>query len=208
MLKYWQRLVTDNANSIAKKVYVELLQLHNAGWKNWVSNVHKILEDCCPKAWMEQKFEKISQIDIVHKYLCNIYQEDWKTNILKQPKMRTYALFKFNFELESYLVNIRDFKLRRVLTRFRLSNHDLEIEVGRHKGLPVEERYCRRCTEGAIESEIHFVCECPAYFDLRNDFLQIVDFVDVDFVYIMIHADFQLAKLLLKMFKRRGSITI
>jgi hypothetical protein len=31
------------------------------------------------------------------------------------------------------------------MARFRLSGHNLRIEIGRHEGLPRNERFCRRC---------------------------------------------------------------
>ena len=55
-----------------------------------------------------------------------------------ESKLRTYAIFKKGFE--KYLVNVRNTCERKLITKFRLSNHRLMIETGRHKGLPVEER--------------------------------------------------------------------
>ena len=42
------------------------------------------------------------------------------------------------------------------------------IELGRHKKLSVEERVCKKCNNNAVEDEIHFLCECPMYDDLRK----------------------------------------
>ena len=42
------------------------------------------------------------------------------------------------------------------------------IELGRHKNLSVEERVCKKCNNSAVEDEIHFLCECPMYDDLRK----------------------------------------
>ena len=60
-----------------------------------------------------------------------------------------------------------------MLTRFRLSNHVLEIEKGRHckPKLPVEERICRICNNNTIEDEYHFICVCPAYQTLRQEYI-------------------------------------
>ena len=48
------------------------------------------------------------------------------------------------------------------------SDHDLMIELGRHKKLCVEEGVCKKCNNNAVEDEIHFLCECPMYDDLRK----------------------------------------
>ena len=55
------------------------------------------------------------------------------------------------------------FKDRQRLTKFRCSDHNLEIEVGRHKGIEVNDRQCQICDLNRVEDEAHFLCECPAY---------------------------------------------
>ncbi|MCO5570832.1 hypothetical protein L7F22_024560 [Adiantum nelumboides] len=58
-------------------------------------------------------------------------------------------------------------RLRASIFQLRVSSHQLEIESGRARGIPREERTCRiRLTE--VESEEHFVTRCPAYTELRE----------------------------------------
>ena len=52
------------------------------------------------------------------------------------------------------------------MTKLKLSNHKLMIEVGRHKNIDKENRLCPTCS--AIETEINFLAECPLYSDLRS----------------------------------------
>lgn len=64
-------------------------------------------------------------------------------------------------------------KLRYVITRWRLSNHDLEIEKGRRRDIPRELRVCDRCE--TLEDEDHVIFHCPRYEDVRQnhrEFLQ------------------------------------
>ena len=84
-------------------------------------------------------------------------------------KLRFYKLFKTSFGKEPYLDHIKDFRLRKILTKFRCSDHTLEIEVGRHKNLKVEDRVCKLCDNGDVESEMHFLAFCPAYTQIRNN---------------------------------------
>ena len=55
------------------------------------------------------------------------------SNVHLNPKLRTYCQYKNVFECENYLLYIKNFKLRQCLTKFRISDHVLEIEKGRHK---------------------------------------------------------------------------
>ena len=66
---------------------------------------------------------------------------------------------------------------RIALSRLRVSCHSLEIEVGRYKKptpTPPESRLCRHCH--LVEDEIHFLCDCVQFIDLREDLLQTASF--------------------------------
>ena len=85
-------------------------------------------------------------------------------------KLRTYKLFKHQFQLEKYLLCINITKHRIALTKLRVSSHCLAIETGRHHkptSLPVDQRLCVEC--GVLEDEVHFLCDCVRYSFLRED---------------------------------------
>ena len=72
--------------------------------------------------------------------------------------MRTYVKFKSKFELEKYLVVLKDINIRKNLSKLRISAYNLNIVVGRHKRptkLPVNEIICCLCHE--IEDKFHYV---------------------------------------------------
>jgi len=64
-----------------------------------------------------------------------------------------------------YASHIYDFNLceeyRTLLTRWRLSCHDLEIETGRYKNIQSELRLCSLCS--TLEDEHHVFFNCPRY---------------------------------------------
>ena len=63
-------------------------------------------------------------------------------------------------------------------SRLRVSNHKLEIELGRFKNIPPEERYCRLCNLNQVEDKFHFIMSCSVYSEHREQlFQQIKDFV-------------------------------
>ena len=55
--------------------------------------------------------------------------------------------FKTHHELEEYLTVVKNFKQRNLLTKVRISNHDLEIEKERYVGgyRKPEKRKCFHC---------------------------------------------------------------
>ena len=62
--------------------------------------------------------------------------------------------------------------------RLRVSNHKLEIELGRYKNILPEERYCRLCNLNHVEDKLHFIISCCVYSEhIEQLFQQIKDFV-------------------------------
>ena len=71
------------------------------------------------------------------------------------------------------------------LAKLRMSAHRLQVEVGRYQGKPLERRICPQCTtcdsqiidcffelpfmELQVETEQHFLQDCPAYDDIREN---------------------------------------
>ena len=63
-------------------------------------------------------------------------------------------------------------KYRKSLSRFRLSSHRLEVEIGRWakpNKIPYQNRKYKVCN--VLEDEFHFLLECPLYTDLRKRYI-------------------------------------
>ena len=73
-------------------------------------------------------------------------------------------------KMESYICNIKNEKERIAITKFRLSNHRLMIEIGRHTGINKEFRFCKFCPN-LIEDEIHFLTTCKTFEKQRNELM-------------------------------------
>ena len=106
----------------------------------------------------------------IRKLLQNYYNELWNRKILRNPKANFIKYFKTNMNFEKYLIQIEDRKLRIPLTKFRLSDHELNIETGRHRNIPRNERHCPLCKAKAVEDEAHALLVCEQYNSLRTTF--------------------------------------
>ena len=93
----------------------------------------------------------------------------WQTNVQTYTKAQHYIQFKTYPKFENYLSLITNRKHRVSYTEYRLSDHRLNIEQGRHKTprTPRELRICPLC-KVCVEDEIHFLINCTTYTD-RND---------------------------------------
>ena len=135
-------------------------------------------------------------------------------------KLRTYRQYKSVFKTEHYVKCNMDRGHRRVLAKFRSCNLPLAIETGRYNRpkTPVSERLCNYCHMDSIEDETHFLVDCEFYSDLRFNLFQSAQNINDRFKYyesidkliwLMNCNDlqFQLAKVLFKMNKRRFLVT-
>ena len=84
-----------------------------------------------------------------------MYLAHWKESTKNQGKLACYLSLNSDFTVAEYLTTATDPKRRKSLTRYRLSEHSLAIEKGRHgqTWLPREERMCSHCTHNQLETD-------------------------------------------------------
>ena len=69
-----------------------------------------------------------------------VFSENYTTKVQEKlsklpdsSKLYLYSQLKSDIKLENYLLIENSFKKRQLLTKFRVSDHSLEIEIGRYK---------------------------------------------------------------------------
>ena len=91
------------------------------------------------------------------------------------PIRERFVLFSFSFLyirklFSSYLELTSRVSDRRTLTKLRISNHKLMIELGRYNNTPRDNRLCPVCDCNTTEDEIHFLFYCSKYATIRDNF--------------------------------------
>ena len=88
----------------------------------------------------------------------------WQSNPLinQTNKSLTFRLYKENVTIAPYLLHVKNRKYRRTMSKLRLSDHNLEVEISRHTKPKTnhENRICKLCTDPNIEDEVHFLLRC------------------------------------------------
>ena len=165
----WEWITRGKANIPLMESYQESLELDLP----WISSIKSTLENIGllnfyngdytgqPPFVYRKLFQRLS--DIFH-------QETFSKINGERSKLRTYAIFKKEQGFEKYLVDIKNTNVRKNVIKFRLSNHKLMIEVGRHQKIDAEQRFCPFCPN-AVEDEFHFLLYCPTYNIQRSAFL-------------------------------------
>ena len=79
--------------------------------------------------------------------------------------------------LVPYLSALKNFRSRRLVSRFRCGCHGLHVDSGQFKPVAQrvdrEQRFCLVCASNTAEDEHHFVFDCPAYRPIRDRFTTI-----------------------------------
>ena len=98
------------------------------------------------------------------------FQQTATNNLKNMSKLKTLSILKDNFACEEYLLSVSNVCNRTALTKFRLSNHSLMIEKGRYTNTQLGDISCPFCPD-QVESEIHFLIQCPLYTKMRREML-------------------------------------
>lgn len=173
-LNYFVKLGKEKEGSLLNHALMSEKELYDQGLEGWYSTVFTIGENVSQtlpvcrdstNTIMNNLFEK-------HDQQCMESMTHSRTEG-QGNKLRTYRLFKRDMGCESYIVDVNlTWIKKRIIARFRLSDHKLKIETGRHcrPRVPPEQRTCSHCTN-CVEDELHFIVRCPLYRDLRQKYI-------------------------------------
>ena len=166
-VKNWERIRLGLGNEILICTYKEGVECWDLSIKtllesNGMLNFY-IDEPLCGYPFI---FKKIYQ-----RLYDNFHEVSFGEISKESSKLRTYAVFKSEPGLEKYLTDVKNFAIRQQVTKFRLSNHRLAIETGRHSGIEQNKRFCDFCPT-IVEDEAHFLFQCPISNHLRLRFLE------------------------------------
>ena len=182
-IKNWERIKRGQANSFLLASYTDSLEENLP----WINGVKYILERNGMLSFYLNNYS--SNPPFISKRLfdrmCDTFHQNSFASINQDTsKLRTYALFKKDVGFEKYLSEVKNISVRTQVTKFRLSNHRLMIEFGRHLGIKNElDRICPFCPQ-KVENEFHFLFECSVYKHQRELLLEPITKNYQGFVYL------------------------
>ena len=160
MLNYWNRLTNLPEKSLAKKALLENIDLRT----NWILTIEKLVKT----------FNLIESNSICKQFNNTIkenipkyYKTHWKRKLADPTlsRLQTYKAINSEFTTPKHIG--LPLHMRKMISNIRCSDHQLEIEKGRHLNIPREQRTCKMCADGTIEDEEHFLLRCKTYQPLR-----------------------------------------
>ena len=165
-LKYLDRLQKGTCPPLLRKCLTIQIKLKEKGAACWFKRLSTILESInSDHLTFDLNKSIVSLFDQAKaKMMTEINDNE------KYPKLRTYKTFKTDMRLEPYLLNNLPKTIYTNIARFRLSSHNLNIELGRHKRpyIPANDRICDKCDLNLVEDEFHCLMVCPKWAYCRE----------------------------------------
>ena len=148
--------------------------------------LNQLVQSLCPQAQVGTLDRNPFRLNNSIREQKETYLTHWKKSTENQSKLECYLALNREYTVAGYLNTVTDPKLRRCLTRYRLSDHRLAIETGRYKQnqLPREDRICPHCTQNEVETELHFLTTCDMYQDIRDTFFPQITRIHEDFEHL------------------------
>ena len=110
--------------------------------------------------------------NIIQQRINDVYMQNIFSIVTQSSKVELYQYITDGCFMHSYLSKTIDFKYRKEITKIRISNHKLNIEVGRYKNVVRPLIVCTLCDQNDIEDEFHFILKCVFYSDLRKMYIK------------------------------------
>lgn len=174
MINYWSKMLSGKPEKLPLVLYKLCLRKYILGSHMiWLSSIKNILDSCgLSYIWDTQNFISPSWLySSVKQCIIDQFNQEWISYVQNSPKALNYRLFKENFEFENYL-NVLDHKKAINMCRFRTTNHNLPIEVGRWRNINRNERKCILCNSDDIGDEFHYLFTCSAFKNERSKFIK------------------------------------
>lgn len=174
-LNYWLKLEDTPSGSLLNSCLLSEKELSDKKIKSWYSYIETILQT--ENNVKNNPSKKGVQISISK--LKEQYDKDSLENLTvsRSPgegsKLRTYGKIKNTPFIERYLLNPNlSWNQKKIIAKFRLGDHKLHIETGRHcrPKIPPDKRICQLCCNNEVEDELHFLLVCPVYANIRDKY--------------------------------------
>ena len=183
---YAIRLKDIQHDDVLRCIFNQNLQLHDLGFNTWYSKVFSLANSYGID--LREMSYSDSTKRIIKEKISNSFLQKWHhdlCNLEDNPLLRTYVLFKRRFALSSHLIHVKNNLYRNAISKIRCSSHLLHIERGRHNRpkTALEKRVCAFCST-MIENEIHFICDCSIYTNIRTTFFSKVISLFPNFEYL------------------------
>ena len=118
--------------------------------------------------------EKDNIISLVRNKLEDQSKKNSTNEIGNSSRLTLYSSMKDDFKEEQYISDVKYYKYRSAIAKFRISAHTFPTEKGRWQSIPRDQRLCLLCLGNLIGDEKHYIFHCTIdkLVDIRKDLVK------------------------------------
>ena len=154
--------MAEKGNQIISCGVNECLTLVNKGEKCWLTSVLYIFNLVGINPDMEQLhlISNSNDLSSTVDKLQNVFEGKFFNEIANSSKLILYSHVKEDFREEKYIHEVKYYKYRSAITKFRILAHTFPVESGRWDTTVSEKRTCPLCFSNDIGDEKHYIFHC------------------------------------------------
>lgn len=169
----WNRLCLMDHNRLTRKIFVTDHQLSHQNY-TWNQVIKRSLEFCgLLFVWDNFNIDCIRTCDLIAPIQSGLTADmivKCKTDISEMSKLNNFKLLQYDFSPSTYITKIVSRKNRSYFAKLRMGTLQIQIERGRYKNIPQQDRLCNNCNLKVVEHEIHFLFICERHQCEREKF--------------------------------------
>ena len=158
---YLFRLNNENLNPLLKEAFYLTKTLDEENTYSWYTYAKNVANEICVDLESTVSCSNVKELNR-HKPSIKTCTKDFYNrliatkinNLTEKNKIHLYKILKQNENEMEYYLTHPDKNIRQNLVKFRICEHKLLIEKGRHLKISREKRLCKNCNE--LDDEIHF----------------------------------------------------
>lgn len=176
LVKYWLK-ISSSENCIVHSVYNMLLSEYDSlpqNKYNWLRDIKTILQSVgMNNVWLlPNSINAQLLLAQIKQRLQDAFLQNLDSLLEQSSKCILYRnIVSENRCIQFYLHKALPDRFKIILAKYRMSSHQLSVEVGRYNNIERNERKCRLCTADDVEDEYHFILVCPRFSDLRKIYI-------------------------------------
>ncbi|XP_067664324.1 uncharacterized protein [Haliotis asinina] len=172
-VKYWCKLLRMDNSRYPRQCYLLMKQLDESGRTTWASGLRQLLSSFgFGDVWWFQDIGDMDRFLMLFKQrICECNVQVMFDNISTSYRLKHYLQLKSCFDTEYYVMNIRNWELRRCFCLLRLDELPIQTTIGRRYGIDKRLCFCKYCNDKIVEDVMHFIFVCPMYNLVRARYI-------------------------------------
>ena len=126
-MKYWLKL-RNTDNCILRTCYEEMVNEND----KWIENIRLELDKLGLAFLWFTAYDEKSAFKIIEQRMKDVYIQEMRSEIDTMAKCNFYKFLVNRHCLQFYLTKPLPVKTREIITKFRISGHNLNMEKGRY----------------------------------------------------------------------------